>query len=144
MRRRVKRQRQRSGFTLMEVLLVMAILVIIGSIVSVSYIGIQKRSKVNGAKMQIGELEQAVELYLLQVGQAPANWQELKTGPANPSLAKDFKQGEIWNKEIPKDPWGNDFVLKYDDQKSEVLIYSAGPNGSDEGGSGGDDIRSDS
>lgn len=143
MRRRVKRQRQRKAFTLMEVLLVMAILVIIGSVVSVSYIGIQKRSKRNGAKMQIGELEQAVELYQLQIGTAPANLEELKNGPANAAAAKDFKPGEIWNKEIPVDPWGNNYVYKYDNQNEKILIYSVGPNGSDESG-GGDDIRSDS
>lgn len=130
----------------MEVLLVMAILVIIGSIVSVSYIGIQKRSKRNGAKMQIGELEQAVELYQLQVGVAPASFEELKTGPANATLAKDFKPGDVWDKDkpIPADPWGSQYILKIqsDGTDQKVLIYSVGPNGTDEGG-GGDDVTSD-
>lgn len=140
MKRRVKRQRRRNGFTLMEVLLVMAILVIIGSIGTVSYISIQKSSMKKAAKMQINLLEEAVMAYQLQVGTPPATLEELKTGPSNPALSKKF-DGKIWDKEIPVDPWGNNYVYKYDNQTESVLIYSFGPDGGD---GGGDDIRSDS
>lgn len=143
MRQSVKRRRRRSGFTLMEVLLVMAILVIIGSIATVTYTGIKGRQNKNAAMVQIKNLKNAVEIYQLQVGTAPSNLEELRTGPTNQSLAKDFKPGEIWDEEIPVDPWGNKYVYKYDSQTEKVMIYSVGPNGTDEGG-GGDDITSDS
>ena len=128
----------------MEVLLVMAILVIIGSIVSVSYIGIQKRSKRNGAQMQAGELKTAVETYYLTFNSYPTDLNGLITGPSDPNQAKGFKKGEIWPKtEIPVDPWGNKYVMKVDQETESVIIYSLGPNRTDEGGAG-DDISSDS
>lgn len=138
MNRRVRRRRRPGGFTLMEVLLVMAILVIIGSIATVSYVGIQNRTKRNNAKVQINALETAVGTYTMTFGDPPNSLDELINGPTDATKAKDFEKGEIWPKdEIPLDPWGNKYQMNVG-QNNQVLIYSIGKNGQDEGGKGDD------
>jgi general secretion pathway protein G len=60
--------RHRKGFTLMEVLIVMAILVILGTIVVTNFSGVLSQSKADSAKIQMQNFEQPLELYKLGVG----------------------------------------------------------------------------
>ena len=65
------RNRSRKGFTLMEVLIVMAILVILGTIVVTNFSGVLSQSKSDSAKIQMQNFEQPLELYKLGVGSYP-------------------------------------------------------------------------
>ncbi len=132
-RRRWRKQRpqRRRGFTLMEVLLVLAILVILGSIVVANFGDVFGKAKIKAAKAQIRELESIVDLYVLDIGQAPPTdpgLQSLRTAP--PGLPDPSKWGPepYTKKEIPKDPWGNDYI--YENQGgTNYRIISAGPDG---------------
>ena len=63
------RRRSRSrGFTLMEILLVLAILVVLGAMVGVGYSRVQDNAMKSAARTQIGLLEDATKLYVLDVG----------------------------------------------------------------------------
>ena len=66
------RNRRRKGFTLMEVLIVMAILVILGTIVVTNFSGVLSQSKSDSAKIQMQNFEQPLELYKLGVGSYPS------------------------------------------------------------------------
>ena len=72
MRHRRLRRRRQAGFTLMEVLLVLAILVILGSMVGVFIIGMQKTAYEDAARTQIGMFENALDTYRLHVGSYPS------------------------------------------------------------------------
>jgi len=136
------RTRRRRGFTLMEILLVLAILVVLGSMVSLGYVRIQKTAYVNSAKAQIALLEDAVKTYTISVGTPPPNLEALLQPP--PELENPQKwQGPYLDKQqLPLDPWNHPFAYELiDPQNGTFRIWSAGPNGLDEQG-GGDDISS--
>src|SRR5439155_21954098 len=86
-----RRPRRPRGFTLMEILLVLAILVVLASMVTLGYSQIQKRSYVNAAKTQIGLLEDAVKTYQIDVGSLPQTLESLLTVP--PDLTNPTKWG---------------------------------------------------
>ncbi len=125
------RRRRRSGFTLMEVLLVLAILVILGSIVVANFSGVFSKAKVKAAKTQISELDKLVQMYMLDIGQAPPTdpgLEALRQPP--PGLPDPSKWGPepYTNKPIPLDPWGNKYVYENINGTS-YKITSPGPDG---------------
>ncbi|MDX1947604.1 MAG: type II secretion system major pseudopilin GspG [Pirellulaceae bacterium] len=133
-------RRRRRGFTLMEVLLVLAILVILGSFVTVGYIQLQKNANKDATKSQISMLESAIEHYELNVGRLPSDLDGLRNLPA------DLKNPAKWSGpyikgELPKDAWGNDFHYEVTDEKTSTFrIWSDGP---DQQGGSDDDISND-
>ena len=66
------RRARRQGFTLMEVLLVLVILVILGSMAGIFIRGAQKRARADAARAQIGLFEEAVKMYEMHVLQYPS------------------------------------------------------------------------
>ena len=129
-RSRVRRRRARQGFTLMEVLLVLAILVILGTLVVANFSGILAGSKVKAAKAQLSAFEQQIDIYQLDVGVYPTaqqGLQALRTAP--PDLADPSKWlGPYARKDIPPDPWGNQYYYELV-TPTQYKLYSAGPDG---------------
>jgi len=123
--------RRRRGFTLMEVLLVLAILVILGSLVTVSFVQMQRNAYVNAAKSQVSMLEEAVNMYVLAIGAPPTTQQGLQALLAAPGELKDPTkwQGPYLQKlTLPTDPWNHDY--QYEELDSgQFRIWSSGPNG---------------
>src|SRR5437868_13585026 len=97
-------RRRRRAFTLMEILLVLAILVVLASLVGVSYVNVQKRMNINATRTQIGLLEDAVKAYMLEVGQMPTSLNDLLQPP--PDLANPQKWGGPYldKQTLPVDP----------------------------------------
>src|SRR5262245_19875623 len=84
-----RRSRRHSGFTLMEILLVLAILVVLGAMVGVGYNRVQINAMKNAAKTQVTLLEEATKLYTLDVGSPPSSLEYLITQPPDiPNPAK--------------------------------------------------------
>ncbi|HIA61978.1 MAG TPA: type II secretion system protein GspG [Planctomycetes bacterium] len=106
-----QRKNDRLGFTLMEVLLVMAILVILGSIVVASFTDILATSKEDAAKTQLQMFELPLNNYQMHVGQFPSSesgLEALRTAPADGNLQQKWR-GPYLQKSIPTDPWGNPY-----------------------------------
>jgi len=119
----------------MEVLLVLAILVILGSLVTVSYVNIQRGANIRAAETQINLLEEAISLYQLDLGKIPPSLDALREPPAD--LANPAKyNGPYLKTEVPLDPWSNEFIYEADMQSNQFSIKSLGPDGSE----GNDDI----
>ncbi len=127
------RRRRRVGFTLVEVLLVLAILVILGAMVGVGVVQVQKTAHARAARSQIGMLENAINLYRVNLGVFPEQLQDLRDPP--PDLRNPDKWQRVLDKEIPTDPWGNDY--NYVDEGDSFRIWSNGPDGAE---GGNDDI----
>jgi len=124
-----RRTRRRGGFTLLEVLLVLAILVIMGSTVTYYFVGAQQRAYTRQAQNQISMLEDMLVAYHMDVGSFPNTSQglsSLRTPP--PELTNTTKwQGPYAAKEIPPDPWGNPY--QYELLAAEQYrIWSWGPD----------------
>lgn len=117
------RRRRRGGFTLLEVLLVLAILVILGSMVTVFFARTQQGAYEKAAKAQISAFEQAIDLYRLHVGTYPnANQglESLRVPPAD--LKNPMKwQGPYIKDMIPADPWDNPYQYELLDTSAMSL-----------------------
>lgn len=122
--------RRRRGFTLLEVLLVMAILIIMVSVVTVGYNAIQRNAKIDGARMAISQIEKACMAYQLDVGDLPNQLTDLA---AQPQGIPAGKWRGPYMEQIPVDPWGNTYTYKtttINDLKKPV-ITSNGQNAAD-------------
>jgi len=97
--------KRRRGFTLLELLLVLAILVVLGGIVLVNFGGAQADANVNATITQLNSLKQAVQLYQIRMNALPKSLDELKDGPSD--SAKKAKWTAPILTTIPDDAWGN-------------------------------------
>jgi general secretion pathway protein G len=125
-----RRRRPRRGFTLMEVLLVLAILVVLGSMVTVGYLQLQKNANKDAARSQISMLEDAVQLYALQVGSCPSTQNGLEALRVAPSDLRNPAKwaGPYLTSALPNDPWGQPY--QYEALSAEEFrIWSNGPDG---------------
>jgi general secretion pathway protein G len=125
------RRRVRRGFTLMEILLVLAILVVLGSMVTVGYVQIQKDANIKAAKSQVTLLEDAVNMYTLNVGTPPTTQQGLDAllaAPADLPVPEKWTGPYLSKKELPLDPWNQPYQYEQIDA-STFRIWSNGPNG---------------
>jgi general secretion pathway protein G len=123
------KRRRRKGFTLVEILLVLGILVILGGVVGVSVLQMQKTAYERTAKTQLKAFEQAIDLYQLDVGQVPsqaAGLEALVNPPDDlPNPAK-WKR-PYFAKAIPLDPWDSPYNYEAVNNES-YRIYSSGPD----------------
>src|SRR4029078_9775228 len=125
-----RRPRRRNAFTLMEILLVLAILVVLGAMVGVGYSRVQVNAMKSAARTQIGLLEDATKLYILDVGSPPSSLDALLAAPSD--LANPAKwQGPYLEKTtLPVDPWNNPYQYEVTDPTNgKFRIWSSGPPG---------------
>lgn len=117
-------KRKDKGFTLLEILIVVAIIGLIASLIVPNLIGRYEKSKEEIAKAQLEMLSTAIEAFRLDIGRYPNSLDELINGNdpkwRGPYLAK---------KQIPKDPWGKDYQYKYPGDHGSYDLYSFGPDG---------------
>ena len=97
--RKSSRRRGHGGFTLMEVLLVLVILVILGSIAVPMYISVQRDSYMKLAKNQVNTLETPLNTYRLQVGDFPSSPRRPLYG-ASRSCGREQVEGPVSRKNI--------------------------------------------
>ena len=131
------RRRRRAGFTLIEVLLVLVILVILGSLVGIQIRSAQKKGLVNAAKAQVGMFHTPLESYLIDVGQYPsssAGLEALRTAPAEAQGQGTMKwNGPYLEKAVPPDPWGRPYQYTAPGRHNadSFDVWSLGPDGAD-------------
>jgi len=137
----VKRKlKSEKGMTLIEIMIVMAILAGIAS----ALVGVVKnsfiKSKIKTARLIISETSKALELYYTDCGFYPTADDGLDA-LLNASDACSDWGPEPYIKKLPKDPWGSELV--YDSDGSTFTLVSLGGNRK-EGGKGADaDISSE-
>lgn len=126
----------RQGFTLMEVLVVLAILVMLVGMAVPKVLERYKTANVNMARTQIGALKQALEHYAMDVKSFPTTEQGLAALVEKPSdLDESVPWGPKYMDEIPKDPWGHDYKYEFPPTHGSgdaPDIWSSGPDGEDE------------
>ena len=127
--------RRRSGFTLIEIMVVVVILGLLAALV-VPRIGPQvAEAQRTTAATQIRSLEDALEMYRMHNGFYPSKQQGLEalvSAPTTSPVPKRYAEGG-YLKKVPDDPWGNPYV--YRNNNGRITITSYGPDG-EEGGEG--------
>lgn len=131
-----RRAHAQSGFTLMELLVVLAILGLLMSLVGPRVLSQLGGAKTKTAAIQIKDLEQSLEMYKLDVGKFPSNSEGLAALVTKPAGAAGWN-GPYLKSDVPLDPWKREYLYKYPGDHAELDIYSYGQNGSP-GGEGED------
>ena len=122
----------KKGFTLIELMAVIVILGILATFVVVNVSPFLTRANVEKVKVDIAQLEKALELYKFNESTYPSTQQGLLS-LVIPS--EDLKKPYLFPRggyisEIPTDPWGNPYQYEYPPQKSvNYDIYSLGADG---------------
>ena len=126
MKKTMRRQRRRSGFTLLEILVVIAILGLLTGMVAVAVVPTFSKAKVDTTRTNIGTTMDLLKQYYLRKNKYPDTGTGLKV----------LVDEQITDK-VPKDAWGNDFVYLLENGKPVVMSYG------DDGAPGGDGISAD-
>ena len=127
------RIRNNRGFTLIEIMVVIVILALLAALVGPKIIGRSDDAKIADAKVQIRNIETALKLYKLDNSLFPATEQGLQALVAKPTVGtipKNYKaEGYLENKQLPKDPWGNDYVYLSPGEHGDYDLCSYGADG---------------
>jgi general secretion pathway protein G len=119
------------GFTFIEIMVVVAILAILAALVVPRIMGRTDDAKRTAAKVQIRNIEGALQLYKLDNGVYPSTEQGLKALIEKPGVGvipKKWKLGGYLQK-LPEDPWGNPYKYLSPTPKGDYEIMSLGTDG---------------
>jgi len=124
------------GFTLLELLVVVAIIGLLVGFVAPRYFGQIGKSEVTAARAQIDALEKALDQYRLDTGHYPSTEQGLAALMQRPQNEPKWN-GPYLRKSVPLDPWGRPYQYRAPGEKGDFDLLSLGKDGAP-GGSGED------
>jgi len=123
--------RRRSGFTLLEMVIVLGIIAMIlgGAIFAMR--GIGDAAKLRQVESDFKSFESALAMYKLNAGSFPTTQQGLKSLKEKPSSTPVPRRWVQVMSKLPPDPWGVEYGYRFPGKKraSEFEMYSKGPDG---------------
>jgi general secretion pathway protein G len=134
MARRDRRHRQ-EGYTLVELLVVLAILGLLVALAAPRLIKYLGSAKSDTAKIQVEKLGGVLDLYHLEVGSYPTDQEGLAALVQRPTQAAIWNGPYLKNRESLTDPWGRPYLYRFPGQHGDYDLYSLGADGK-EGGEG--------
>jgi len=134
----MRQRKQNRGFTLVELMVVLAILVVLVAMVGPRLLGTQKKADIKATIQQISNLESALKLYAVDNRTYPSSEDGLKAlmeKPAESEKALGWQGPYLDAESLPVDPWGNQFKYEFPPtngvRKDFPNIWSVGPDGED-------------
>lgn len=134
-RQREKTRRKRGGFTLLELMVVLLILALMGTIAAPQVTKYLRKAKSQTAKIQVDALSAAVDSFHLDVGRFPTGDEGLKVLVDRPSETAKWDGPYLKKRDSLIDPWGHPYLYRFPGQHGEYDIYSLGSDNR-EGGEG--------
>ena len=128
------RSRQR-GFTLVELLVVLAILGLLVGLVGPQVMKALGGSKTKTARIQIEDLSATLDIYRLELGRYPTTNDGLQALVENTAGASNWNGPYLKKNQVPKDPWGFDYQYQSPGEHGSFDIWSLGADNR-EGGEG--------
>jgi general secretion pathway protein G len=123
-----------AGFTLLELLVVVAIIGLLAGYVGPKYFGQIGKAEVKEAKAQIDALEKSLDAYRLDTGRYPTTEQGLSALVTQPPGTVGWT-GPYLKKGVPLDPWSHPYQYKSPGDHGEYDVWSYGKDGAP-GGTG--------
>ena len=124
-------KRRQSGFTLLEVMVVIVILGILASLVVPNLMGNKEKADQQKAVSDIVALENALDMYKLDNSRYPTTEQGLEalvTKPQGDPAPRNYKD-DGYIKRLPQDPWGNNYQLMSPGEHGKIDVFSLGLDG---------------
>ena len=132
----MRRSPRRAGFTILELLIVIGILLAIGSLVLVNVLGASEKADLKLARAQLQAFENALETFRVEMKRWPTEEEGLAVLWSKEAVASDEdreKYGGPYLKEPkPKDTWGNEWIFRAPStivEGANFDIVSIGPDG---------------
>lgn len=117
-----QKAQRRAAFTLMEILVVVAIIVVLAGVASVSVFRYLDNAKVSSARSSCVTIAKAVKAYNLQTGGYPGSLKELLV-PVDGGKPYIEEEAQLY------DPWGKEYQMSGTDSDSEIEIFTMTPQG---------------
>ena len=135
----MRRNKRVHGFTLVEIMIVLAILVLLLAMVGPRLLKTQEKADQKITVTQIKNLQQALDMYKVDSRTYPSTEEGLKAlveRPADENRGRNWDGPYLAESTLPVDPWGNPFRYEYPPTKGRnadlANIWSAGPDGEDQ------------
>jgi general secretion pathway protein G len=128
-----------SGFTLLELLVVMVIIGLLAGFVAPRFFAQIGKSETKAARAQLDALEKALDQYRLDVGRYPSTEQGLAVLVERPAGLVRWS-GPYLKKTVPLDPWGHPYIYKSPGDHGEFDLLSYGKDGQPGGTGEAEDI----
>ena len=127
----MQRRNRQTGFTLLEVMVVIVILGILASMVVPNLMGNKDKADQQKAVSDIVALENALDMYKLDNSVYPTTEQGLDALVQKPSISPEPRnyREDGYLKRLPQDPWRNDYLLLSPGENGKIDIFSVGPDG---------------
>jgi len=126
-----------SGFTLLELLVVLGIIAMLAGIVGPQVMKHMGESKTKAAKVQIEDLAATLDMYKLDLGHYPSTEEGLIALIESPDSAKRWNGPYLQKNKIPLDPWQNEYHYVSPGEHGRFDLFSYGADAK-EGGEGED------
>ena len=122
-------RRGEEGYTLVELLVVLAILGLLATIATTQVLRYFASAKVSTAHAQVESLSSALDLYKLDVGHYPTSQDGLAALKVKPATAENWNGPYVKPNTSLNDPWGHPYAYAAPGRHGEFDLYSNGPDG---------------